>query len=86
MNTHPSLERLLSCETTAPNPRQSAKSIGDKAQAGQTHAVLFADRNRIKWLVVLIPCEGYPNLAQCSRKRFNGLPAVASAPITPASA
>lgn len=82
MNNHPSLEKLISLETNTPNPRQTASAIQKKATPQQTHAVLYANRSRQSWRVVLIPCEGFPNLPQALRNRYNGLPPVATAPLS----
>lgn len=81
MNTHPDLETMIARETSNPNPRQAAKALEGKVHEGATHGVLYSDRNHKKWVVVFIPNADIPNLGQAARKRFNGLPAVATAPV-----
>lgn len=82
MNQHPTLQILLAKETTNPNPRQAAAALLKKAPEGATHAVLYADRRRLSWRILFVPSEGLPNLAQASRSRAGGLPAVATAPVS----
>jgi len=77
MNTHPDLQTMIRKETTNPNPRQAAKALLGKAPEGESIAVLYADRHRTKWVVAFTD-----NAPQAARMRFNGLPAVATAPVS----
>lgn len=83
MNNHPNLETMLRKETTNPNPRQAAAALMQKAPRAATEAVLYSDRHRLKWIVMFVPSDGLPNLGQAVRWRFDGLPAVARAPVSP---
>lgn len=77
MNKHPDLLTLIRKETTNPNPRQAATKLLGQAPDGATAAVLYADRKRTKWRVVFTD-----SIPQAVRVRFNGLPAVATAPVS----
>ena len=80
MRHHPTLAVMLSKETTAPNPRQSAGALTQKAPEGAIDAVLYMDKFD-GWTVLFVPTPSLLNLAQASRARVNGKPAVATAPL-----